>query len=73
MEGTIYLLVAGAMASWYIFKLHGVLKDAFLIDVGRAIDLYYYELAEQFHWHWLHKRITRDTTDAIKRVRKLGI
>ena len=37
-----YFFIGGSAAMWLITELHGKLKNANLIDIGRAFDVYYY-------------------------------
>lgn len=41
-DDVIYIIVGGAPGAWLVINLHDKLKNAFLIEVGRALDPYYY-------------------------------
>jgi hypothetical protein len=41
-DEVLYCFVGGAAAMWLITELHGELERAFLLDIGRAFDVYYY-------------------------------
>ena len=66
-DETIYLFVAGALASWFIYKLHATLRNSFMIDIGRALDIFYYEFAYELLWGWLVKP-DKKTSEAMKMV-----
>lgn len=40
-DRVIYICEGGAPVNWIIYRLHGMLKNAFMIDIGRALDVYY--------------------------------
>ena len=41
-NNVLYLLVGGSIAMCLILELHNLLSSAFMIDIGRALDVYYY-------------------------------
>ena len=50
-EPVVYLFQCGdAISSWIIGRLHGHLANAFLIDMGRALDLMYPEFSLPQEW-----------------------
>lgn len=54
-EPVAYLFQAATLAVWLIRKLHRRLPGAFLIDLGRALDIFAPELHDEQHWIW-HSR-----------------
>jgi hypothetical protein len=52
-KNALYFVVGGSFANWLVFKLHNILAENFVIDIGRALDIYYKELAEQLSWKWI--------------------
>lgn len=51
----VYLFSAGSVSTYMISKLHNLVKNAFLIDVGRSLDAYYCHdsvLKKGPHWRW---------------------
>lgn len=41
-EDVTYFFIGGAAAMWLITELHGELRNANLVDIGRAFDVYYF-------------------------------
>jgi hypothetical protein len=63
-DNTIYLLVAGGVAGWISFELQKNIKKAFVIDIGRALDVYYSEMASFMGWKWLEWRCVQKWPNA---------
>lgn len=57
----LYMLVGGTAAMWLILELYRELPSASMIDIGRALDVYYYydkikKFTPTYMWgHWLTK------------------
>jgi hypothetical protein len=41
-KDVIYIVVGGAPGSWLVINLHDKLQNAFMIEIGRALDPYYF-------------------------------
>lgn len=54
-ENALCFIVGGLVGNWLAFKLHSVFLKNFIIDIGRALDVYYKELAQQMNWRWLYQ------------------
>ncbi|NJO18695.1 MAG: hypothetical protein HC877_24105 [Thioploca sp.] len=51
----IYICEGGAPVNWLIYRLHGKLKNAYMLDVGRSLDIYFYNdpiRKKTPHWQW---------------------
>ncbi len=59
-DAVIYLFEAGTLAPWLIHRLHGALRDACLIDVGRALDVCHPTLLFRHNWGRVHRQQLHD-------------
>jgi hypothetical protein len=53
-EPTAYLFHAGAVAPWWVLRLHGRLRNAALLDLGPALDACVQERVLMPAWGWIH-------------------
>jgi hypothetical protein len=53
-EPTAYLFHAGAVAPWWVLRLHGRLRNAALLDLGPALDACIQERVLAPPWGWIH-------------------
>ena len=78
-DNVFYLLVGGDAAVWLTYQLHGKLDNAFMIEAGRAIDVYYFycreTLAKYPQWQfgeWMMKNPPTWYNEQ-KRIRKVHL
>ena len=55
-EPTALLLQAGALAPWLVLKLHRQLRNTFVVDMGRALDVCVPERVFAENWGRVHRR-----------------
>ena len=51
----VYLLQAGELAAWLAMRLHGRLDEAFVIDLGRTLDIAVPAISNQQNWVRAHR------------------
>jgi len=53
---SVYLFHAGAVGAWWVLELHRRLRNAFLIDLGPALDACLADRVLGDGWGWIHWR-----------------